>query len=460
MKLKCVIVFIFTFLLIEPAWSRLESAMNIITYKSLGYTVDESAEQGLRVRRLLTRLQILGIDTVIFNFRGHMVTGYSNEVFSTVPRELWADEERELEKTVRFAQSLGLKVAFRPILLVIGPKGEFPYEENGRYWWHGVIRPTEPAKWFESYFYFHEHYLKMAAKWNVAWYSVGAEMHSLTSGMGSRDLSWRFGYPQLWTELLEKARDIVGTQVQLTYGINYTDQYVQENGERTWGGEFEQWRYHLVEKMDSPEGKMHQKQLRDLWRSLDFIGIDFYRALGSESTVYPKDFLQLSQMLAGQMASYEPQLSRTMSRVNAVTQSAKQLAIQEVGYRSVEKGFVSPYLYEDDKTPINYMHQAAAWQAFLNIIWRPSLSWFRGVGIWQVLVDEDADLAINGGFSPLGKDITEAVLAPYFSPSFKEGPALSKPRAGEQRGISENEKDLILKWGPPQNHKNKASEFF
>lgn len=420
-------IVLFISLLSSVALAQLESGVNLMTYHSVGYTVDPKTEQGVRVRRLLQRIRDLKISTVIFNFRAHQRTAFSDEVFSTVPPELWPQEEQALSETVRYAQSLGLQVAFRPILLVIGPNGEFPYQENGKYWWHGVIRPPHPQLWFDSYFRYHSRYMRLAASLGVRWQSIGAEMHSMTSGLGSRDRTARLGYPDLWLSFIAKARQIVGNQVQLTYGINFTDQYVLEDGNRTWGGEFEQWRYFLTAPMRSSQDSQHQAKMREFWRALDFIGIDFYRALGNENTTYPSDYTKLSEMLSEVMGYHEYQLNNSMSEINRVTTSNKKLAIQEVGYRSVERSFVNPYLYEDADGHINYMHQAAAWNAFLNILWRPSLSWFYGVGIWQVLVDDDSDTMVNGGFSPLGKAQTEDVLKNYFGTAFREGPSPRTP---------------------------------
>ncbi|WP_413561047.1 glycoside hydrolase family 113 [Bdellovibrio sp. HCB209] len=391
-----------------------EAAVNIITYWPTGFRVDDS-EQGLRVRRLLDKIKNLSIDTVIFNFRAKMVGGYSNDVTSVVPPEEQREEEHHLEATIHYAKSIGLKVAFRPILLVVGPHGEFPYtDEAGITWWHGVIHPSQPEKWFDSFYQYHERYLKIAARSDAAWYSLGAEMHSLTSGLGSRNQKHRFGRPDLWIKFTQRARQIVGDSVQLTYGANYTDQYVLEGGKRTWGGEFEQWRHDMTFKARTDKEILHQQYLRQFWRELDFVGLDYYRALGDKDTHYPESYDGLFSLLTPFSIEYSRHLERSLSQINQATESRKDLAIQEVGYRSVDKCFVSPYLYEGDEAPINVQHQAVAWDALLFSVWNQKTPWMKSVGIWQILVDEDTDLIENGGFSPLGKTPTENVLKKYF----------------------------------------------
>jgi hypothetical protein len=399
-----------------------EAAVNIITYWPTGFRVDETA-QGQRVQRLLQKIKNLGIDTVIFNFRGKMIGGTTNVVTSVVPTELQREEEYHLEATIHFAKSIGLKVAFRPILLVVGPHGEFPYEdEEGTLWWHGVIKPNDPQKWFRSFYEYHERYLKIAARTEAVWYSIGAEMHSLTSGLGSRNPPMRFGRPDLWLQLVYRARAVLGPQVKITYGANYTDQYVLENGVRTWGGEFEQWRHDITFDAHTDQEILHQQYLRNFWNQLDFIGLDYYRALGSADKDYPARYDELIKVLTPFSYQYSLNLHNALTQMNHAATSLKSLAIQEVGYRSVEKCFVSPYLYEDGHTPINYQHQAAAWDALLMSLWNPQTPWMKSIGIWQVLVDEDTDTTINGGFSPLGKDPAEQVLKKYFNPLYNEVP--------------------------------------
>lgn len=368
------------------------------------------------MRRLLGKIKDLGIDTVIFNFRGRMVTGTSSDIDSVTPLEYRDLEELHLKSTIRYAQSMGFKVAIRPILLVVGPKWEFPYEADGITWWHGNIKPDDPTEWFKKYFAFHERYMRIAKEVGAAWYSIGAEMHSMTSGFGERDDNWKHGYPEEWVKFITRARELMGPSVKITYGVNYTDQYILEDGIRTWGGEFAQWRHDISFLARTPADIRHQKNMRALWRALDFVGLDFYRSLGTSRASYSKNYTELVETLSDFSSSHMNHLYGLWQNISEMTGDSRPLAIQEIGYRSVEKCFVAPYLYEDDKTPINYTHQAAAWDALLGSLTssRTDMSWMNGVGIWQVLVDDDSDQNINGGFSPLGKEITTKTLRKYF----------------------------------------------
>ena len=389
-------------------------AMHLMTYQSWGYTVD-STPQGQRVRRILQDAKRLGFKTVIFNFRAHMITGRSSDIRSTVPLNEQPTGERLLLETAAYAKSLRLQVAFRPILLVVGPKGEFPYVENKKiYWWHGIIAPKNVESWFESYYRYHERYLKLAAQAGAEWYSVGAEMNSMTSGLGAREPSQAMGYPKKWTQLIQKARTILGTQTKITYGVNYTDQYVIANDQKIWGGEFEQWRFYLTDTFKTPAYQQHQKDMQELWESLDVIGIDYYRAMGSSRDRFGNDLPTLVKQLSPRAESHASQLDNSLTEIAMTVGYEKPLFFQEAGWRSVEKCFLEPASYEDNGGKYNLVHQAAAWESFFKAYWVPRWPWMSGVGTWQVLVDEDTNAATDKGFTPLGKTQLEGIFQKYF----------------------------------------------
>ncbi len=389
-----------------------ESALHLVTYQSWGFTVDSTA-QGQRVRRIVLRAKDLGFNTVVFNFRGHMITGKSSDIRSTVPVQEQETEQRLLLETVEFVRSLGMKVAFRPILLVVGPKGEFPYIENKYFWWHGVIAPRDPESWFANYFRFHERYLRLARLARAEWYSIGAEMHSMTSGLGAREPQRPLGYPAKWSEMIGKAREILGPDIRITYGINYTDQYVLANGRKTWGGELEQWRFFLTEPFKNRTYQNHQRDLQAFWQALDVIGIDYYRAMASSSEKFVVEHEALVRQLLPRVQSHASQLDNTLTEIAMIVGEEKPLYFQEVGYRSVEKCFLDPSSYESDGGKYSLLHQAAAWDTFFRSYWVPQWPWMAGLAVWQVLVDEDTGTVSDKGFTPLLKAPTEEVFRQY-----------------------------------------------
>jgi hypothetical protein len=412
--LRSVLVVFSTIFLSAYGWAQTKptAALHLMTYQSWGFTVD-SSPQGERVRRILKSAKDLGFTSVILNFRAHMITGVSSDIRPAVPMNEQATEEKLVLQTVAYAKSLGLSVSFRPILLVVGPKGEFPYVENKKiYWWHGNIKPKNPDAWFASYFKYHERYLKLAARAEAEMYSIGAEMNSMTSGLGDREPSWRLGFPSKWVEMIGKARQILGDRTKITYGINYTDQYVLVGGQKIVGGEIEQWKFYLTETFTKPANQKHQQDMQALWNSLDVIGFDYYRALASQNEKFSSDYATLVHQLESRPQSHASQLDTALTEIALTLGAEKPAFIQEVGYSSTENTFLEPAAYESSKGKLNLFHQAAAWEAFLKAYWTPQWPWMTGFGMWQVLVDEETT-ANDKGFTPLQKHPIENVLQKY-----------------------------------------------
>jgi hypothetical protein len=70
----------------------------------------------------------------------------------------------------RLAKKYGLAVEYRPMLF-IQTKGNT---------WEGLIKPTNPAKWFNSYYEKNLPYLKMAQRYHISEYIIGTEMNRLS----------------------------------------------------------------------------------------------------------------------------------------------------------------------------------------------------------------------------------------------------------------------------------------
>lgn len=388
-------------------------AMSLTTYQSWGYTVD-STPQGARVRGLILRLKALGFNHLTFNVRAKMVTGTTDTIISFVPPHQQSTEERLLEETIEFAHSYGMTTGLRPILLVVGPRGEFPYSKSGVTWWHGNIAPGNPSLWFQSLRSFHERYLNLAKRKGVAQYTIGAELHSMVTGLGERRPKVPRGHPQLWTDFARYAKSVVGSTTQIAYDINYTDQYVLEDGVKKLGGEFEQFRYEMTKPVRSAEDTEFQNQLIGFWKQLDIIGVDMYRALASRSSGHSSDLTKLSQSLKTRADSHATQIDTSLLEIESVTGVFKKLELKEIGYRSTVASFVNPAAYESSGGTLSVLHQAAAWQALLAAFLVPQWPWFSGVHVWETNVDRDHLNPKDLGFSPLGKPLSEDVFRELF----------------------------------------------
>lgn len=398
---------------LESAEAAVKKAMNLTTYQSWGYTVD-STPQGERVKGLILRLKDLGFNHLTFNVRAKMVTGQADDVGSFVPLAEQATEERLLEETVDFAHAHGFTTGIRPILLVVGPRGEFPYTKNGVTWWHGNIEPRDRARWFASLKNFHERYMQLAARKQMVQYTIGAELHSMTTGLGERRPKRPRGEPALWTDMVKYAKSILGSKTEVVYDVNYTDQYVLEGGTKKLGGEFEQFRYEMTRDYRKPQDLKFQNELREFWASLDVIGIDMYRALASRRSGHPSDLEALATRLRTRADSHATQLDTSLLEIEVATGEAKNLELKEIGYRSVEGSFVDPASYESSGGRLSVLHQAGGWKAILDSFLAAQWPWFQGVHVWETNVDRDHLDPRDLGFSPLGKTESESVFRDYF----------------------------------------------
>lgn len=398
---------------VQNTFARMD-AINLMTYQGWGYTVDNTP-QGQRVKALLEHIKKTGFTTVVFNFRGYMTGGRSSDIRDAVPLTEQETQERLLKETVQFAQSIGLRVMFRPIVLVVGPKGEFPYVQGSTVWWHGVIKPDNLATWFQALQNFHSRYVRIAQELNVESYSIGAEMHSTLTGLGSRSADWQLGDPEKWLQFLRWVRSGIGQNVKITYAFNYTDQYVKENGVRTYGGEFEQFRHYVSMVTTNPQLKKYQQTLKDFWNELDFVELDYYRSLGADGINYSKKFEELSMQLSTKTYSHAQQVDVTLKIFETLGMKKQLVTFGEVGYRNIEKTFLDPSAYESTGGLFNPIHQAASWQAFFNGFQRPNWSWYDGVHLWCVLVDRDYLSPQDKGFNPFGNQLSTQVFQNAFS---------------------------------------------
>jgi hypothetical protein len=97
------------------------------------------------------------------------------------------------------------------------------------------------------------------------------------------------------------------------------------------------------------------------------------------------------------------------------TQKNVTVIFKEIGFRSVDHGFINPFQYETKTGKYNEIHQAAAFDAFNESFWKPKFSWFGGAVFWDVSVDPGRNTGEGDtGFSPVGKPLTTKVIQNMF----------------------------------------------
>lgn len=385
------------------------------------YDASADPQNMTEAQKVVRRAKSLGANHIILNVRALMNGGTSNEITPVTPPSERQKEAQRMTRLIRDIQSLGMTVGIRPIFFVVGPNNEFPYFEvqsdgTRKLWWHGNIQPSNPNRWFESFRIYLDQYILIARVAKADEFTLGAELYSMTVGIEDQWKENPYGFPGRWLELLRYVRSKL-PQARLMYDINFTDDSVNAGSLTKAGGEMERWRYRLVDLAQSdtttPEGKIWQ-DLVDFWKGLDAIGIDMYRSLADHDQLnFPLDLGGLTSVLKVRSDSYASQMDTILAEIAVMLDHEKVAIFKEVGFRSVERGFIDPFAYAGPGT-YNELHQAAAYNALLQSFWAAKWPWFGGVNFWDIPVNPLLHGVDDTGFSPLGKPMTEEVIKQFY----------------------------------------------
>lgn len=407
-------------------WGWQAGAANLVAgfnlSESAGYVYDAAAndqQPKTPAQNAVDRAHALGANHIVLNLRATMVGPYSSEITPMTPPAERSREAIRMARLIKYIHSQGLTVGLRPIFFVVGPKGEFPYTEklaNGttKAWWHGNIQPKDPNRWFESFRVYLDVYINVARFAKVDEFTIGAELYSMTVGIEDQWKEYPYGFPGRWLDLLHYVREkLPGTR--LMYDINFTDDSVNSGSLSASGGEFERWRYRIVDlaNRNDPAEKQIWQDLTTFWKELDAIGLDIYRSLASKNQALPPTFNDLVVMLKTRSDSYATQLDNGLTQIAMTLGFEKDAIIKEIGFRSVEKGFIDPFAYSGSGL-VNIPHQSAGYQAIFSSFWEPNWPWFKGVNFWDIAVDPNRAGTGDNSFSPLGKPQTEEIIKNYF----------------------------------------------
>ncbi|UYL07246.1 hypothetical protein B9G69_009325 [Bdellovibrio sp. SKB1291214] len=415
---------IFAFVLMFAANSiaagKYVAGFNLTESEGFLYDAAAAGQPKTLAQQAVDEAKRLGSNHIILNLRATMRGPYSSEIIPvTAPAER-SKEAMRMAKLIKYIQSQGMTVGIRPIFFVVGPNGEFPYVEkqtDGTYktWWHGNIQPKDPNRWFESFRVYLDVYLTTAKLAKVDEFTIGAELYSMTVGIEDQWKEYPYGFPGRWLELLRYVRAKL-PNARLMYDVNFTDDSVNNGPLTASGGEFERWRYRLVDLADrpNPEEQKIWQDLSTFWKELDAVGLDIYRSLASNGQALPGNYGDLVSTLKLRSDSYATQLDTGLTQIEMTLDHHKKAIIKEIGFRSVEKGFIDPFAYAGSGT-VNIQDQAAAFQAVFESFWQPQWPWFQGINFWDIAVDPSKKGKGDNGFSPIGKEATENVVKDNYS---------------------------------------------
>jgi len=415
-------LFAFLILFCTQAWSQshLIKGFNLVENDLYKYDAATSPTQAKTWAQLaVDEAKRLGSNHIILNVRGKMTGGTGSEVIPMTPPAQRGDELRRMMRLVKYIRSQDMTIGIRPIFFVFGPQGEFPYTEklaNGKTkaWWHGNIQPQDPDRWFESFRVFLDVYITLAKAAKIEEFTIGAELYSMTVGVEDQWKEHPYGFPGRWLEILRYTRQAL-PNARLMYDINFTDDSENSNGMSASGGELERWRYRIVDLADRmhPDERKIWLDITTFWKELDAIGIDMYRSLASRRQKLPSDFDALSRRLKQRADSFATQMDNTLTQIALTVDADKPVIFKEVGFRSVDRGFIDPFAYAGTGT-VNLVHQAAALRAIFESFWEPRWPWFHGINLWEITLNPQTAGPNDNGFSPIGKPLSEKVIERYF----------------------------------------------
>lgn len=361
--------------------------------------------------KLIDEAHRLGGKVIMFNVRAHMIGPKSYQISPAVKN---IDAEiKGLQRLIQHAKSYNMKIGLRPIVLVLGPHGEFPYQEGDHLWWHGNIRPEKPDQWVKSFAQFIDLYLSRLSPNDLDIITLGSELQSMMVGVGDTESAFRIGVPELWLPLIKKTKAQF-PRALITYDINFSETNVVLT--QSVGGEFERWKYGLTELKKTSSGTLQKKHkaLLEIWKTLDFIGLDFYRYLARSKKQLPTEFIPLAETLSTTAALHATQIDNNLFEIESSIDFSQKLLIKEVGYKSTTYCFINPAAYTDPGQGVNIMHQAAAYKAIADAIIKPEWSWYQGIHLWDLSMTPGKMGPLDSGFSPIGKELTEKIILENF----------------------------------------------
>jgi hypothetical protein len=416
---------------------EISRGMNLTELEGFHYDASEppyTEQNKTESQKRVDQLYALGFRTVILTPRAEMFDPRGSELKPMVKD--WEDERQRYRRLIQYIHSKKMKVGLRPIFFVVDENGNFYRETlpDGtiKAWWHGNIQPANPDKWFLSFRAYLDPYLTMAKKWNVEEFTIGAELCSMTVGIDE----WQaqpYGFPGQWLQLLKYAKRKLGLvdgqgrkmhegepPIKIMYDINFTDAKEGSGSSEASGGELIRWHYRLAELAHPQDdvGKETWRTLKEFWNGLDVVGIDIYRSLAEESEKpsLPQDYESLVKQLQLTASRYVSQMDLALYEISEEVGTRKPVFLKEIGFRSIEFGFINPFLFSGDdfQRPVSIKHQAAAYDAMFRAFLMNRPQWMRGMQLWDASIDPSKHGPKDPGFSVIGKPETEAVIQKYF----------------------------------------------
>jgi hypothetical protein len=207
---------------------------------------------------------------------------------------------------IEAAHRMGIKVLLKP-LLDVAPAGTY----------RGNIKPDDLAAWFDSYTRFINHYVELAARYQVEEFAVGTELAGVS------------GHRASWLTVVKSVR--TRYRGPLLYAANF-DEY-----------------QHVT-----------------FWDALDLVGIDAYWSLSQQPTADVSALRRSWEPIVRDLGAFASKVGR-------------RVLFAEAGYVSQRGSTTAPWSWTISKTP-DQAEQAAGYQALLTSLngqsWWAGVFWW------------------------------------------------------------------------------------
>ncbi len=321
-----------------------QKGMTYVTWESGAFSTDRADEA-------LKQLAAISATWIALVVTGYQETASATTVHYDLPQTPTDDD---LIHVINQARELGLKVMLKPHVDL----------SNDSDHWRGQIgadfSEADWQAWFTSYRDFIYHYATLAAKNEdiVKLFSVGTELITASS----RESDWR--------EILQEVRTRYNGS--LVYASNW----------------------------DEPA--------REWWAELDYIGVDAYFPLKTDSDTPSVEELKIAWL------PYVTTLEK-LSR-----QYGRPLILTEIGYRSSRGAHAAPSQWQED-TPADPVEQANLYQAALDTFC--GREWLAGLYWWNWLADPNQGGSEDKDYTPHNKPAEEILKEYYQNGKCRPGPS-------------------------------------
>ncbi|CAL68552.1 glycoside hydrolase family 113 [Christiangramia forsetii] len=263
------------------------------------------------------------------------------ELIFNIERQWFGEKAEGIEQAILLLKEQNLKIMMKPHIWL--RNGDFT----------GNLKFSSEAEWkqFEaSYKEYMMLYAKISEKHHIEILCIGTELYNFVNSR-----------PQFWKELIVDIRKVYNGK--LVYAENW-------------------------DKADKI----------DLWKQLDYIGVDAYFPLSEKISPTEEEIKQGWE-------KHKIMLEKLSSNYD------KQVVFTEYGYRSIDYSLKEPWNSNRDIIGTNHSLQARALKVIYEEFW--TQSWFAGGYIWKWHQHETSGGLDNNRFTPQNKP-AENIIKEYY----------------------------------------------